>query len=212
MKYLLRDESGFIGGIIGAIFGSKASKAASRSQQAAADAAAAAQLEMYYKTREDLAPWREAGGWALGELRGRLEAGPGVYEESPYYNFLLEQGTRGLERGAAARGGQLSGAEQEALTRYGQNLASTDYSNWLARYYQGLTPYQSLAGVGQTAAAQTGQAGMQAGAGQASALLAGGQAQAAGQLGAWAPYGNLINWGGNQLMNYYMMNKMGLFS
>lgn len=291
IKFLLRDEGGWIeaaimGGsmLVGAFMQSKTAGRAAGAQTQAANKAAEVQLEMYYQTRTDLAPWREAGQWALGQpsgpaptrppsrgdfefnetdylemnpdvaasamtarghyerygkaegrmpsyeaqdaitgfvpaepgappqegtgLMGMIERGPGEYEESPYYNFLLEEGTRGLERGAAARGGQLSGAEGKALTEYGQNLASTDYGNWLNRYYQSLGPYQSLAGVGQTAATSTAQAGMQAAGGQANALLAGGQAQAAGIMGRYAPYGNLLNWGGNQLMNYYMMNQL----
>lgn len=218
-KFLLRDEGGWItaaiiGGsmLLSAYMSSKSAKRAAGTQAAAADAAAQAQLEMYYQTREDLAPWREAGVGALGTLEGMIAAGPGEYEESPYYNFLLERGTRGLERGAAAKGMQLSGAENEALIKYGQDIAGEDYQNWLGNYYQSLTPYQSLAGLGQTATAQTGQLGAQTGAGVSNALLAGGQATAAGQLGQTAPWTNMLNWGGNQLMNYYMLSNMGAFN
>ena len=210
IKFLLKDEGGWIGAAIGigmlasAWLSSKSASRAASAQENAANAAAQAQLDMYYQTRADLAPWREAGAWALGEVQGMLEAGPGEYTESPYYNFLLEQGTRGLERGAAARGGQLSGAENQALIGYGQNLASTDYQNWLNNWYRSMDPYMNLAGYGQGAAGT----GAQSGTGIANALLAQGQAQAAGELGTTAPWTNMLNWGGNQLLNYYMMSQM----
>ena len=45
------------------------------------------------------------------------------YQKSPDYEFLQTEGTKSLERGAAARGKQLSGAEDKALVKFGQNLA-----------------------------------------------------------------------------------------
>ncbi len=144
------------------------------------------------QTSDDLQGW---GDWA------------DRYKESPYYDFLLGEGTKALERGAAAKGKQFSGAENKALVGFGQNLASTDYDNWLNRWYQSLTPYQSLAGLGQTSAAQTAQAGITTGQGVAQNTLFAGQGQAAGQLGQVQPYVNTLNWGSNQLANYYMTNQ-----
>ncbi len=126
------------------------------------------------------------------------------YKASPSYNFLMQQGTQALERGAAARGKQLSGGEQKALVGYGQNLASTDYQNWLNQWYQSLTPWQSLAGLGLTSAQQTAQAGIQTGQGVAQTTQNYGTAQAAGTLGATSPYAQTMQWGGNQLANMYM--------
>lgn len=131
------------------------------------------------------------------------------YEESPYYNFLLERGTRGLERGAAARGRQLSGAENEALTAFGQNLGKTDYNQWLENWYRSLTPWQSLAGLGQGSAGQTASAAMAAGGQIGQNVLTGGQAQAAGIIGQTQPYINALNWGANQGANYAMLNSGG---
>lgn len=196
---------------IGAAAGSYASGKAAKAQTQAAQTAAGTQLSMFQQQREDLAPWREAGGRAVNALEGLVKAGPGTYQKSPYYDFLLGEGTKALERGASARGRQLSGAQGKALTQYGQNLASTDYDNWLKRWYQSLTPYQSLAGLGQTAGIQTGLGALQTGQGVAGSQLAAGQAQAAGQLGQIQPWVNTLNYGTNQLANYYMMNRMGMF-
>jgi len=164
--------------IISGMLGSRASEKAAKAQQRGADAATAAQLEMYYQSREDLAPWREAGKTALNQLTSLLKAGPGEFTQSPGYQFRLGEGVKTLERGAAARGRQLGGAQQKALTRFGQDYASGEYQNWLNRYYQKLNPYFSMAGMGQVGAQQTAQAGQQAGQGIANNLLYAGQAQA----------------------------------
>jgi len=173
-----------IGGstLIGAYIGSKAAKKAAKAQVKGAGQATQAQLEMYYQSREDLAPWREGGEWALGELRALIEAGPGEYTESPGYQFRLGEGIKARERGAAAKGNVLSGAQTRDLTKFGQDYATQDYDNWLRQWYQSLTPYQSMAGQGQTTAVQTAQMGQQTGYGVAQNYLAAGRARASGYI------------------------------
>ena len=149
-------------GVLGAGATIYASQKAASAQEAAAGQASDTQLRMYYQAREDLAPWTEAGKNALAQYQERALAGPGefTWEETPGYQFQVAQGTKALERGAAARGGLLSGRQQKALTQYGQGLASTDYQgqrqNWLDEYYRSLEPSRWLAGTGQSAAAQQG--------------------------------------------------------
>ncbi len=124
------------------------------------------------------------------------------YKASPYYNFLLGEGTKAIERGAAARGKLISGAENKALLEYGQGMASTDYDKWLSRWYQSLTPWQSLAGLGLTATGGVTQAGLQTASNVGTNALTASTAQAAGTLGqanAWAP---VLQWGGKQAGNY----------
>ncbi len=171
-----------------------------------ADAAAAAgdfQYAQYLQQREDLAPWREAGGEAVNQLQGLIKAGPGEYQQSPYYNFLMEQGTKALERGAAAKGMQSSGAEQKALVGYGQNLASTDYNTWLDRWYKSLNPLQSLAGLGLTGAQQTATLGQQTAQQVGNYMTQAGEARAAGQLGVSNTVGNYLSGLPYQAFNAY---------
>jgi len=155
---------------VSGIVGAGAAKSAGKSQaKAATDAAkisADVQLKMFERGVRLTEPWREAGEEALGVLQERVTAGPGEfdYEKSPGYDFRLAEGEKAIERSAAARGNLLGGATGKALQRYGQDYASGDYNkeydNFLRRYYEGLTPLQSLAGVGQSTASQTaGQAG-----------------------------------------------------
>ena len=187
---------------------SKSSKEAAKSQREAAQASQDWQERVYYQTREDMAPWMEAGEEALGTLRAKVGAGPGEYEKSPYYNFLLEEGVKARERGAAAKGMLESGAEQKGLTEWGQKLASTDYQTWLNDWYKSLTPLQSLAGLGQTTAQQTSALGTQQAGQIGQNILAGGQARAAGQLGQANTWANALGWGGQQLGNYAMYNAL----
>lgn len=68
-------------------------------------------------------------------------------QATPGYQFRLQQGEQGVNRGAAARGGLLSGATQKALTEFGQGLASTEYQNaWQraqAAYQSAFDRYQN---------------------------------------------------------------------
>jgi hypothetical protein len=189
--------------ILGSIITSKGMKEAAGAQIQAADAASQAQLQMYYQNRADLAPWREAGESALGTIQNVL-AEPSQITTMPGYQFGMQQGTQALERGAAARGRQLSGAQLNALQRYGQNYAGTQLQNYL-------NPYYTLAGYGQQATGQTAQLGTQAAQGQANALL---EAMPAYAQQAYSPYGTtggILDWGGNQLLNYALLKKMGAF-
>ena len=155
-------------------------------------------------TTEGAAPLGQldsSGGFNLGTAE-QIPSGMGAdwtekYQQSPYYDFLLQQGIQAQERGAASKGMLASGAEQKALTQYGQNMASMDYDNWLRRWYESLAPWQSLAGVGQTSAGQTANLAAKTGQGIAQTGMASGQAQAAGYLGQGQIWGNALNQLGN---------------
>ncbi len=53
--------------LVGGYIQSQSAKSATQAQVQAAETATQAQLEMYYQSREDMAPWREAGEAALGQ-------------------------------------------------------------------------------------------------------------------------------------------------
>lgn len=56
------------------------------------------------------------------------------FRTDPGYAFRQQQGNLGIERSGAARGMQLSGATMKALQRFGQNLASDEYSRASDRF------------------------------------------------------------------------------
>ena len=105
---------------------------------------------------------------------------------------------------------QLSGAEGKALQRYGQGLASQDYSNFLGRYadyldkFSGgvLGGYGELSGIGQRTATQTGYLGQRTGTQIGQNYLASGQAQSTAALRK----GNALAYGIGGLTNTLMEN------
>jgi len=56
------------------------------------------------------------------------------YTADPGYQFRLDQGNRGIEASAAARGGSLSGATMKALSEFNQGQASQEYQNSVNRF------------------------------------------------------------------------------
>lgn len=171
----------------GAIASSGAKKAA-KTQAASADKANAAVEARYQQTRADLAPYRDAGLPSLGRLNSMLTDGYEFKPTDPSYAFRFGEGNRAVNTSAAAQGNRLSGGTLKALTRYGQGMASTEYGNQFNRNL-------SLAGIGQSSAAQTGAFGANAAAQSAQLTTQAGNAIAGGQAAsanAWAGAANNI--------------------
>lgn len=186
--------------VIGAITGSnsqaKAAKSAANQQYQASKEATQVQKDMYDQTRKDLSPYAQAGSNALKQLVGGMRpngqfmqeySGQDIYDD-PSYQFRLQQGQDSIQSGAAAQGGLLSGATQKALLNYGQEAASQEYGNAYNRFNADQTNQynrlSNLVGLGQNAAAQQGNAGMQTAQAVASNTMAGANAQAAGTIAA----------------------------
>jgi hypothetical protein len=183
---------------------------AANTQAASADAATATQWNMFRQSREDQLPWLQTGARSLSALEKKITAGPGKFTEDPGYQSRLAEGNKQIGRTASATGGIASGSTLKALTRYGQDYASNEYDKWLQRYYQSLTPYQSLASVGQTTASGLGKEGAYTGAQVGQNTIAAGNARASGYLGQAAGSINQTNaWTGaaqgglNALGTYY---------
>ncbi len=67
----------------------------------------------------------------------KFQFNPGDLQNDPGYQFQLQQGTRALDQGAAARGGALGGNQARALTQYGQGLGAQSYGDAYTRALQG---------------------------------------------------------------------------
>jgi len=140
-----------------------ATDAARMSSQSSAEALAL-QQRMYEENVARQQPFMQAGQNALNKLAPLASEytpfGMAQFQQDPGYAFRLSEGMKTLERGAAARGGLLSGATMKGLQRYGQDMASQEYQNAFNRYgierERRLNPLQSLAGVGQTSTQQVG--------------------------------------------------------
>ena len=201
-----------IGGtaLLGAYAQSQASRRAASAAWAGADAATRAQLEMYYQSREDMAPWREAGIESLNKLIEMMEVGPGEFVpgEQPGYKFGYQEFVeKPTLRMASATGGLGGGGTQKALTRYASDYATQNYQNWLNNWYKSLTPYQSMAGLGQTTAGQMGQNALATGQMMGQNMRYAGSARATGYINQGNIWGNMISGLGQNALNYMMYNK-----
>jgi len=219
VKDILLPASMILGPVIGGKYQTKQVQSATEVQTLTTQQAIKAQSEMLDKqlkflkeqiaqARSDVAPWREKGIQALNRLYDLMEHP----ETAPGYKFALEEGIKALDRSAAARGLLRSGAHEKALMRYGQGLALQNYLNYLR-------PYQSMAGLGQTAAQTLGGYGITGGQAVGNVLANIGQARASGYMGIGNAlankYMNMANiWGGtignigNNLLNWYLLQKI----
>lgn len=199
----------------GAVIGGVASSRAASTQARAADRATEAQERMFNRQVELQEPFRQVGVNALPELVAASRYTPFGMEQfqaDPGYQFRLKEGLRAIENSALAGGMGRSGTTLRGLTRYGQELGSQEFTNAFNRYQAEraarLNPLQSLAGMGQTTAANiAGQAG-QLGQAMGSNIIGAGNARASGYVGA----ANALTGGLGQYLNYSqnqaLMNRM----
>lgn len=171
------------GSLLSGLLGSSAaSKAADQQAQSAQD-----QLKwnknVYADQKAMFAPWLQAGQQgqqAYNSLLGLGQAPAGFqgYQQSPGYQFQLDQGLDAAKSAAAMHGGTMSGATMQSLNNYGQGVANQDYQTYLNRL-QGIGAQgQQAAGMQSGAAQQYGQNGL-------SAMGSMGDARAAGTIGGY---------------------------
>lgn len=120
------------GSVLGGILGGKGAKKAAKAQVQVAREGLALQKQMFEQGRADLAPWREAGGQAIGQGLAMLQPGYD-YTASPGYDWRFNEGQRAVEGSAASKGLLMSGGNLKDLTRFGQGLAAADYNDQFNR-------------------------------------------------------------------------------
>lgn len=169
----------FIAGalIISAGAGLYASSKASKSISSSTDQSTQVQWDMFDQARKDLAPYREVGVEAVNQIRQVMKGNYSSFYKSPDYQFRKEEGQKALDRTQNAAGTRFSGQALKEASRYNQDLASTEYGNWFERMF-------GVANMGEAAAAGSAANAVSTGANVAQTTMAGGQAQAAGILGA----------------------------
>jgi hypothetical protein len=201
-----------------AVVGAVASNSAANKQADAANRATDVQLQMHDQNRADLAPWRASGQQALGRLADLMGVSNNTgaqgygslgrnftladFQADPGYQFRLDQGTRGIQNTAAARGSLMSGATLKALSRFNQNTASDEFGNAYNRFNNNQnTQYNrlnGLASMGENASAQTANMGTQVAGQVGQNMIGAGNALAAGQVGG----ANAINSGVSNYLSY----------
>jgi hypothetical protein len=135
-------------------------KKAAKAQKSAANTAATTEREMFEAQKEENQKYYDLG---KGDINSNFQAAEGALspyvnqgaaandrlsalaglngstaltsalQQDPGYQFRLSQGVSALDRSAAARGMLQSGAQQKALTQYGQGLASSELQNAFQR-------------------------------------------------------------------------------
>lgn len=145
--------------VIGGRSASKAADKAAKEQRKATQAATAqeqAALERQIGLQE---PFRQVGVNALAQYPTASQYTPfGMkqFQTDPGYQFRMAEGVKALERSAAARGLLQSGGTLKDITRFGQDVASSEYQNAFQRYLTErqakLSPLEYQIGLGQAAA------------------------------------------------------------
>ena len=135
-------------------------------------------------------------------------------ENDPGYQFGLNQGELGINRGQASRGNFLSGAAMKELARFNEDYAGTKFNDAFSRnlntWNTNLNAYNDnrnriynfLSGTssaGQNAATQVGNNSQQVSNNVGNALMGGANASAAGTIGT----ANALQSGINQAYNAY---------
>jgi hypothetical protein len=167
---------------------------------------------------DDLAQWQKDSA-AYSAKQNSLKSSPEFgsllrrfgasdFKKDPGYQFRMDEGIRGLDRSAAARGNLFSGAAMKALNRYNQDFASNEYGNAYNRYNNDQTNVfnrlAAISGIGQSATGQVATAGQNAANNSGNAIMQMGNAGAAGSVGA----ANAINGAFNSYQQYNMLNSI----
>jgi hypothetical protein len=215
---LLSAGSSIAGGIMGANAAQDAATVETQAAQKAQalektnqDSAVGAQDKALSNITAAEQPYQAVGATASTNLAKQLSTGfqaPTLAdaENTPGYQFTLEQGTKAIDQNAAANGTLMTGGTGKALEDYGQGLASTtyqqDYNNAVNTY---MTNYQSLLGgatLGQNSTGQLAQANLTTAGNTANIDMTAGQqqalqinnaaaARASGYLGTAAAYSSM---------------------
>lgn len=144
-------------------------------------------------------PWLQTGQWALTQQENLLR-NPSSLADNAQYQWALEQGFKGLDRGAAAGGNLWGGGMDADRIRLGQGLAGQQLDNIFSRY-------ASLSNTGQTTANQLGTLGANYAQQQQGNLFAGANARASGYANQANAWGNALQQVGSAVGQMYGNNN-----
>lgn len=197
--------------------GSKAAKSAAGQTAEGTRYAADIEKEMFDLSREDLAPYRELGYTALGDIESRLPFFTSQFGDEqlaqyldPSMDFRRRLGEQTTARMLNVGGGAISGNTLRGLEEFGQNLASTEYGNAFNRFQTDRSniynTLANIAGMGQNAVNTGVNAAQTTGTNLANLAVGGAQAGAAGTVGAANAMSGAVQGLGNM---YYLNQLMG---
>lgn len=146
--------------VAGNYLNSQATKDAADAQRDASNRSIALEREMWETGRADLAPYRDAGVNALGQMQNFQMPNFSIdnFQASPDYQFRLTQGLDDVNTAAGAGLMRNSGRTMKALEDYRQDTAAGEYSNWYGRQMgqnqDQWNRYAQMAGLGGNATSQ----------------------------------------------------------
>jgi hypothetical protein len=211
--------SGWVAGAVvgSSVIGAISSNKAANTQAQASRDATAAQQDALAKQTELNKPFYDTGVNALTKLANQS---PYVrdtfnYQADPGYAFRFNEGMKGINATAAARGGLISGNALKGATDYGQAAGSQEYNNAYNRYLSNnalkLQEYntntgvqQNLASMGQGSANNQAAAAGAFGNSAASNIIGAGNATAGGYMGG----ANALTSGVGTYLNYNQNQNM----
>ena len=209
---------------------------AAQQQAAAAQTASQQQMAMFNQVQGNLSPFMQGGQQALTQLQGLTGTGVGgnpltapltsqfqptmaQLEQTPGYQFSLDQGLKATQNSYAAQGLGASGAAMKGAANYAQGLASTTYQqqfqNNLSQNAQIANILQNQVNTGANSAAGLSNAGIQSTALSNQAAMSGAAASAAGTVGQANAYASGLSGLGGAATSYALINSMqngGIFS
>ena len=183
-----------VASVAGGLAQASAAKKAAKSQTQAANNDIAFQTETRDIVRGDFQPYRDIGSNALAGYKYEMGLGdrPDNYagfQQTPGYQFQLQQGQDSINALAGTRGGLFSGRTLQDLSTFNQGVANQEYGTYMSRL-------GGLIDTGASAAGMSGNASQNAAAGVSNALAARGNAAAAGAVGVGNAVSGMINNGG----------------
>ena len=217
-----------------ALVGGIASNRAARGQERAAGQANELSREQFDEQNRLQEPFRQAGITSQNRLMHLLGLGvdpntmmgpqrPGQggddfgkygrdfsmddFQADPGYLFRLSEGTKAMDRSAAARGGLQSGGALKVAQRFGQDTASQEFTNAFNRFQVNrsnqIQPLQSFMSGGQSATNQIGQDRRDFVGNATSAMYQGANARGSGYVGV----ANQFNSSLGQYLNHQQFNR-----
>ena len=206
-----------------AVVGSSALRSASKGQEKAAEGAQQLSSDQFDKQTELQEPFRQAGITSQNRLMSLLGLGEdksapdfGKYgrdfsmddfQADPGYMFRLSEGTKAMDRSAAARGGLQSGGALRAAQRFGQDAASQEFTNAFNRFQVNrsnqIQPLQGFMSGGQSATNTIGNDRRDFVNNTTGAMFGGANARGSGYVGVANQFNNSLG----QYLNHQQFNR-----
>lgn len=219
-------------GVGSSLISANASQSAANTEANAADSSAAMQQAELNQVQQNLQPFMSAGttgtsalmaSLGLGGSGTNLLAANGInsltfqptqaqLEETPGYQFDLNQGLQATQNSNAAQGLGISGAALKGASSYATGLANNTLTTQQGIFDQNLnnvlSPLSSLASLGENAAAQYGNTGVAGTQAIGNTLVGGANASAAGTVGSANSLSSGLSSLGSAPTNYLLYSSL----